>query len=116
MPVLNAEIKAFVICRLAAFDSPTEVARAVRTKFGIDVSRQQVESHDPTKAIATHGLSAKWRTLFEVERRRFLDDLAPIPLTLAVSAVERRESLLRRNQRWPARLPTCRTAHVSATS
>jgi DNA replication protein DnaC len=52
-----------------------------------------------------------WRVLFARTT-----DLVPIPLTLAVSAVERRESLLRRNQRWPARLPTCRTAHVSATS
>src|SRR4051794_24161258 len=39
-----------------------------------------------------------------------------LPLTLTISAVERRKSLLRRKQPWPARLPDCRTAPVSATS
>ena len=81
MPVLSAAVKLFVVRRLAAFDSPTEVARAVKVEFGIDISRQHVESHNPDRALAAHGLSAKWRTLFDVERRRFLDDMAAIPIS-----------------------------------
>lgn len=49
MAALNGEVKAFIVQALACFDTPSQVAEQVKKEFGLEVSRQQVESHDPTK-------------------------------------------------------------------
>ncbi|MEX5591058.1 DUF2280 domain-containing protein, partial [Pseudomonas urmiensis] len=48
MAALTPEIKIFIVQALACFDSPSQVAEAVKANFGVTVSRQQVEIHDPT--------------------------------------------------------------------
>lgn len=45
MASLNNEIKAFIVQALACFDTPSQVAKAVKQEFDLDVSRQQVEPH-----------------------------------------------------------------------
>ena len=47
MPTLTDEVKEFIVKGLACFDTPSQVAEAVRVNFGIEVSRQQVFSYDP---------------------------------------------------------------------
>ncbi len=49
MAVLNQEVKSFIVQALACFDSPSSVAQAMQSAFGVGVSRQQVEAHDPSK-------------------------------------------------------------------
>jgi len=79
MAALKSDVKAFIVQALACFDTPTQVSQAVKQEFDIDVTRQQVEQHDPTKRAGAN-LAAKWRTLFEDTRKRFRVETAEIPI------------------------------------
>ncbi|ELP1305195.1 DUF2280 domain-containing protein [Pseudomonas aeruginosa] len=79
MAALNSELKSFIVQALACFDTPSQVVEAVKNDFGIAVTRQQVESHDPTKA-AGKGLAKRWVTLFHDTRKRFREETAEIPI------------------------------------
>lgn len=79
MATLSNDVKAFIVQALACFDTPSQVAAAVREEFGIEVSRQQCESHDPTK-YAGRDLAKRWRVLFEDTRKRFREETADIPI------------------------------------
>jgi hypothetical protein len=77
---LSDEVKTYIVQALACFDAPSIVAAAVKKEFGIEVSRQLVESHDPNKKAAS-GLAPKWRVLFEETRKAFLEDTASIGIS-----------------------------------
>ncbi|BCD88047.1 hypothetical protein PSm6_44540 [Pseudomonas solani] len=79
MAALNGEVKAFIVQALACFDTPTQVAEQVKKDYGIEVSRQQVESHDPTK-YAGRGLAKKWAELFHHCRQQFREQTADIAI------------------------------------
>lgn len=79
MAALRSEVKAFIVQALACFDTPSQVAEAVKKEFGVEVSRQQCESHDPTK-YAGRGLAQKWADLFHECRNRFREETADIPI------------------------------------
>jgi hypothetical protein len=79
MAALNSEVKAFIVQALACFDTPAQVAASVREEFGIEVTRQQCESHDPTKRSGKD-LAKRWVTLFEDTRARFREETAEIPI------------------------------------
>lgn len=79
MATLSNDVKAFIVQALACFDTPSQVATAVKEEFGIEVSRQQCESHDPTK-YAGRDLAKRWRVLFEDTRKRFREETADIPI------------------------------------
>lgn len=79
MAALSNDVKAFIVQALACFDTPSQVATAVKEEFGIEVSRQQCESHDPTK-YAGRDLAKRWRVLFEDTRKRFREETADIPI------------------------------------
>ncbi|WP_426289055.1 DUF2280 domain-containing protein [Ensifer adhaerens] len=77
---LSDEVKTYIVQALACFDSPSVVSAAVKKEYGLDVSRQLVESHDPNKKAAS-GLAPKWRVLFEETRKTFLEDTASIAIS-----------------------------------
>lgn len=77
---LSDEVKTFIVQSLACFDSPSVVAKAVKAEFGVEASRQLVESHDPNK-VAASGLAEKWRQLFAETRKTFLEDTATIAIS-----------------------------------
>lgn len=79
MAILTAEVKGFIVQALACFDTPTQVAEAVKKEFNIEITRQQVAQHDPTKSTGAN-LAAKWRILFEDTRKRFREEIADIPI------------------------------------
>ena len=79
MAVLKNEVKSFIVQALACFDTPSQVVEAVKNEYGVVVSRQQVETHDPTKS-AGKGLAVKWVTLFHDTRKRFREETAEIPI------------------------------------
>ena len=79
MANLNNEVKAYIVQALACFDTPSQVATAVREEFGIDVTRQQCEAHDPNKR-AGRDLAKRWRVLFDDTRKRFREETAEIPI------------------------------------
>ncbi|POA49325.1 hypothetical protein C1893_06780 [Pseudomonas sp. MPR-ANC1] len=79
MAALNNEIKSFIVQALACFDSPSQVAVAVRERFGVVVSRQQVETHDPTRK-SSKGLAKRWVTLFNDTRDGFRNEMVKEPI------------------------------------
>src|SRR5690606_14717038 len=52
---------------------------SVKNEFGVVLTRQQVETHDPTKTSGK-GLALKWQTLFHDTRKRFREETAEIPI------------------------------------
>lgn len=79
MAALKDEVKSFVVKALACFDTPSQVAAAVKEEFGLDVPRQQIAAYDPEKYVGRQ-LSNKWKTLFHDTRKKFRDDVAEIPI------------------------------------
>ncbi|MDE9663510.1 DUF2280 domain-containing protein [Citrobacter portucalensis] len=79
MAALKPEVKAFIIQSLACFDTLAIVGEAVQKQFGIKVTPQQIESHDPTKASGK-GLAKKWVDLFHETRKRFQTEISDIPI------------------------------------
>ncbi|WP_039012541.1 DUF2280 domain-containing protein [Pseudomonas brassicacearum] len=79
MAALSSEVKAFIVQALACFDTPSQVAEAVKREFNIEVSRQQVESHDPTKRCSKT-LAKRWVEMFHDARERFRTQTIDIPI------------------------------------
>lgn len=79
MAALKPEVKTFIVQALACFDTPSQVVASVKEEFGIEISRQQAESHDPTKS-GGRTLADKWRTLFNETRERFKSETGDIPI------------------------------------
>lgn len=79
MATLKAECKIFIVQSIACYETPSQVVESVREKFGIDITRQQVESHDPTK-VSSKGLAQKWVDVFNATRERFRKETSDIPI------------------------------------
>ena len=79
MATLKGEVKAFIVQSLACFDTPSQVVELVKKEFGLSITRQQVESHDPTKANG-RGLAQKWVDMFNATRERFQNEISDIPI------------------------------------
>lgn len=75
-----AEVRAFIVQACACYDPPTAVAEAVSKEFGVTVTRQYVEQHDPTKQ-AGKGLGKKLCKLFDDTREKFLADTSDIAIS-----------------------------------
>ena len=70
MAAIKEPVKVFIVQSLACFDTPQQVADAVKQRFGIEIERQQCENYDPTK-YAGRNLSKKLKDLFERTRKDF---------------------------------------------
>ncbi|GKL92750.1 DUF2280 domain-containing protein [Klebsiella pneumoniae] len=79
MAALKPEVRAFIVQELACFDTPSQIVESVQKEFKVQVTRQQVASHDPTK-VAGKGLAQKWVELFNLTRDRFLNEISGIPI------------------------------------
>ncbi|HCW18982.1 DUF2280 domain-containing protein [Achromobacter sp.] len=79
MAMLTEAHKRFIVQALACWDSPQEVADAVKAEFGLNVHRSQVAQYDPTK-VAGQRLAKKWVDLFEATHQRFREEVAEIPI------------------------------------
>ncbi|MCK4087549.1 DUF2280 domain-containing protein [Acinetobacter radioresistens] len=79
MAALKEPVKIFIVQSLACFETPQEVADAVKERFGIVIDRRQCENYDPTK-LAGRNLSKKLVTLFERTRKDFKKKVEDIPI------------------------------------
>jgi hypothetical protein len=78
MAKLSEEVKTAIVQRLACYDTPQQVADAVKEEFGVDIDRRQVQLYDPTRSGKKP--AQKWCDLFEVTRKKFLDEVDTIPI------------------------------------
>jgi hypothetical protein len=79
MATLTEDVKLFIVHALACFDTPSEVAEAVKEEFGITIERMQAQKYDPTKALGKD-LGKKYKAIFEATREKFLTDVGSIPI------------------------------------
>ncbi|KAK52530.1 DUF2280 domain-containing protein [Bordetella bronchiseptica] len=104
MAKLNEATQRFIVQALACYDTPTQVAEAVKEEFGIEINRQQAASYDPTK-VTSKALAKKWRDLFAATRKAFLEQVSEIPIAnqayrlrqldrIAVEAMRRKNVVL----------------------
>jgi len=70
MATLREPVKVFIVQSLACFETPQQVADAVKQEFKIEIDRQQVAAYDPTKATGKN-LSKKLKDLFFKSRKHF---------------------------------------------
>lgn len=79
MAALKPEVKAFIVQSVACYDTPSQVAESVQKEYGVKITRQQVEQHDPTK-VSGKKLGQKWVDMFKATRARFQNEIADIPI------------------------------------
>jgi len=79
MAALKEPVKIFIVQSLACFETPQQVADAVKQRFGIEIERQQCENYDPTK-YSGRNLSKKLKDLFEKTRKDFKTNIEDIPV------------------------------------
>lgn len=91
MASLNKKQKYFIVRSLAVFNTPQETVLLVKEEFGLEVSRQQVETYDPTKR-AGKDLSAELKDEFELTRKDFLDTPQNIPIANLSVRLQRLEN------------------------
>lgn len=72
---ISEEVKLFAVQHLAMFDTPSQVAGAVKAKFGLEMTRQQVAQYDPTHEPKP---AAKWCQIFTATREGYLESVASI--------------------------------------
>jgi hypothetical protein len=84
-PKIPAYVKAFIVQRLACYDTPQQVADAVIEEFGpeleqmgISIDRRYMQTLDPERTGIKPG--KKWRDLFEQTRAAFLKNSTQIPI------------------------------------
>jgi hypothetical protein len=94
---LSGDVKAFMVQRLACFDAPSTVAKAVREQFGETITRQGVECYDPYKRSGAR-LSRKWRQLFEETRKAFLAESIAIGISHRAVRLRKLEAQVELNE------------------
>lgn len=74
MAGLPTAIKIHILQGLACFDTPEQVVASVKEEFGIVVSRQCVQAHNPERAAGAR-LAPQWRAIFHETRQRYMAEL-----------------------------------------
>jgi hypothetical protein len=96
MPTLTDEIKTFIVKGLACYDTPSQVAEAVKATFGIEVSRQQVYVYDPG---CSQPPAQRWRDLHAATRQALLRELGEIGIAHRAVRLRRLDRLESRSER-----------------
>ena len=74
---LTAEHKAYIVVRLACYDSPRAIVKSLKEDFGIEVTRKGLERYNPT-LFAGRACAEQWATLFYETRRKLVEGRADI--------------------------------------
>lgn len=80
MAALKDDAKLFIVQRLACFDTPSQVSKAIKEEMGLIVTPQQAECYNPNRKIGKD-LSEKWKRVFEETRKTFLDNTSDIGIS-----------------------------------
>ncbi|MBX9853906.1 MAG: DUF2280 domain-containing protein [Gemmatimonadaceae bacterium] len=94
MARLTEEVQAFVVDRLAMYDTPSTVAAAVKEAFGITISRQQAEAYDATRSGKKP--SAKWIRRFHATRQQYRERVDDVGIAHRAVRMRRLERMANR--------------------
>lgn len=79
MAKLTEPMKIFIVQSLACFETPQQVADAVKNNFKVEIERMQCANYDPTKPTGEK-MSQKLKDLFYRTREEFKSNIYDIPL------------------------------------
>jgi hypothetical protein len=96
MPTLTDEIKTFIVKGLACYDTPSQVAEAVKVNFNVEVTRQHVYAYDPN---ASQQMSPRWSELYAATRQALLRELGEIGIAHRAVRLRRLDRLASRCER-----------------
>jgi len=68
---LKKQVQIFIVQQLACYETPTDVMRAVKDEFDLEITRQRIEYYDPTKSMASAGLSDSLTKMFWERREAY---------------------------------------------
>lgn len=91
MAKLTEDVQVFIVQQLAMFETPSKVAATVKSEFGVEVSRQQVETYDPKRAGKKP--TAKWVAIHEATRKEFLEKMAGVASQHRAVRIQRLERM-----------------------
>lgn len=74
MAGLPTAVKIHILQGLACFDTPEKVVTSVKEEFGVVVTRQCVQAHNPERAAGVR-LAPQWRAIFYDTRQRYMTEL-----------------------------------------
>jgi hypothetical protein len=89
---LNAQQKAYVVRRLAAYDRAHVIARDLAREFGVTITPQTVGQYNPDSG---RRLAQRWKDLFAQARAAHLASTADIGVTRKAVRILRRERMAR---------------------
>jgi hypothetical protein len=78
---LTTQHKLAIIKQLACLQSPSEVVEALKSEFGVKLSKQQVSHYDPTVKQSRGKLKPEWIELFEQTRADFINEISRVPIS-----------------------------------
>lgn len=70
----------FIVRALACYDTPSQVAEAVKQEYGLTLPRQQIAIYDPTKPGHTKKTSRKLQVIFAETRKTFEEKVGELPI------------------------------------
>lgn len=79
MAKLTEPMKIFIVQSLACFETPQQVADAVKKKFKIEIERMQCANYDPTKPTGAK-MSRQLKDLFTETRKNFRERVEDIAI------------------------------------
>ena len=80
MARLNKEQKLFVTQRLACFEPPADVIKALKDSYGVTISPQALQAYDPGK-VNGQEMSKDLVAVFHAARKQFLEDTSDIAIS-----------------------------------
>lgn len=96
MATLTEEHKAYIVTALACFKTVRQVVADMEEFYKIEVTPQQVQFYDPTRAPLNKRLGKKWRAVFGHSRERYVSDTSSIGLAHQKYRLEIRQKMLDR--------------------
>ncbi len=101
MPTLTDEIKTFIVKGLACYDTPSEVAEAVKVNFHVEISRQHVYAYDPD---SSQQIAPRWKELHAATRQALLREAAEIGIANKMVRLRMLDRMAHRCERHNAAL------------
>jgi hypothetical protein len=93
---LKPEQQVFIVQCLARFMSPTEVVLAVKEEFSFEIKRELVRHYNPEQS---DDVAEQWKTLFEQERKTFLEKIERIGVSHLVDRLDQIQGVIARARR-----------------
>jgi hypothetical protein len=98
MATLTEVQKEYIVSKLAAYHSPSEVVDLFLEEFKQNISRQAVNVYNPD-TVAGGEVSQKWKDLFDRCRTAFLNDRSRIPIAQQNYRLREMDTLFQANKK-----------------